>query len=237
MTEYIEEAEEPPRRRLRYDPSASCGEAAYRAAQRHSKVVRALKYVLPVLAILGAAAFWGSARFIDGDLANLIAMAQIDTKSNSVVMDKPHISGFEGTRRAYEVKADSAVQNLDDPKVVTFRKIDAHIGLEDAGVATIGAAIGVYNGNSNVLELKDGISITTNTGYAASFEAASVDLGKGSLSSSRPLEITTSEGSLRANAIEVSDRGKRIVFTGGVSVTYMPADVLAAAPVADAKPK
>lgn len=237
MTEYVEDAPEPPRRRLRYDPGASGGEAAYRAAQRHSRLVRALKYLLPGLAILGAVIFWASFRFIDGDLAKLIAMAQIDTKSNSVVMDKPHISGFEGTRRAYEINADSAVQSLDDPKVVTFRKIDARIGLEDAGVATIGAPTGVYNGNTNVLELNDGISIKTNTGYAASFEAASVDLGKGHLSSSRPLEITTQEGSLRANAIEVSDRGKRVVFTGGVSVTYLPAEELAAAPATGAQPK
>ena len=229
MTDYIEEAPEAPRRRLRYDPRASGGEAAYAAAQRHSRVVRTLKYVLPGLAVLGALVFWGSARVINGDLASLVAMAQIDAKSNSVVMDKPHISGFEGTRRAYEVKADSAMQSLDDPKIVTFNKIDAHVGLEDAGIATIGAAIGVYDGNSNQLELKDGISIKTTTGYAASFEAASVDLAKGSLSSTRPLTISTSEGSLRANSIEVTDRGKKIVFTGGVSVTYLPPGELAAA--------
>jgi lipopolysaccharide export system protein LptC len=228
MTEYVEVAPEPPRRRLRYDPRASGGEAAYRAAQRHSQVVRWLKYVLPGLAIVGALVFWASARVINSDLAGLIAAAQIDSKSNSVVMDKPHISGFEGTRRAYEVKADSASQSLDDPKVVTFHKIDAHVGLEDAGVATIGASVGVYNGNNNVLELKDGISIETNTGYAASFESASVDLGKGSLSSSRPIEIRTSEGNLRANAIEVVNRGKKIVFSGGVSVTYLPPAELAA---------
>ena len=237
MTDYVEEAPEPPRRRLRYDPRRTGGEDAYRAAQRHSRIVRALKYILPGLAIVAGLIFWGSAHFIPGDLANLIAMAQIDTKSNSVVMDKPHISGFEGTRRAYDVKADSASQSLDDPKVVTFRTVDAHIGLEDAGVATVAAATGVYNGNNNQLELKDGISIKTDTGYAAAFEAASVDLAKGSLTSSRPIEITTGEGSLRANAVEVSERGKKIVFSGGVSVTYMPPGELAAAPPASAQPK
>ena len=235
MTDYIEEAPEPPRRRLHYDPRSSGCEEAYRAAQRHSRIVRGLKYALPALAIVAVAVFWGSARHISGDLANLIALAQIDTKSNSVVMDKPHISGFEGTRRAYEVKADSAMQSLDDPKVVTFRKVDAHIGLEDAGIATVNAATGVYNGNSNMLDLKDGISIKTTTGYAASFESASVDLAKGSLSSSRPIEITTSEGSLRANSVEVSDRGKKIVFSGGVSVSYMPPDELAAPAAATPK--
>jgi lipopolysaccharide export system protein LptC len=157
-------------------------------------------------------------------------MSGIDTKSNSVVMDKPHISGFEGTRRAYEVKADSAVQSLDDPKVLTFRKINAHIGLEDAGTATVDAATGIYDGNSNTLQLKDGISISTDTGYSATAETAAVDFAKGSLTSTTPIEIHMAAGSLRANAVEVADRGKQVTFHGGVSVTWLPDDLKAATP-------
>jgi lipopolysaccharide export system protein LptC len=232
MTDYIDEA---PRRRLRYDPSRRGGEAAYRAAQRHSRIVRALKYILPALAILGGVIFWASARFIPSDLSDLVDQAGIDMQSNSVTMDKPHISGFEGTRRAYEVKADSAVQSLDDPKVLTFSKIDAHIGLEDAGVATVGAATGVYNGNDNTLHLKDGIAIDTDTGYSARTEAALVDFGAGSLVSDTPVQMQGKEGSIRADSVEVTDRGKHIIFRGGVSVTFNPPGDLVASPVPEAQ--
>ena len=183
MTDYIEDAP-PPRRRIHYDPNQVGGEAAYQAARRHSRLVGRLKFILPALAVGGAVVFWASARIIPSDLANLISMASIDVKSNSVVMDKPHISGFEGTRRAYEVKADSATQSLSDPKVLTFNTIDAHIGLDGAGIATVDAKTGVYDGNNNTLQLKDGIAIQTTTGYSAAIEAAAVDLAKGTLSSS-----------------------------------------------------
>jgi lipopolysaccharide export system protein LptC len=219
-----------PRRRIRYDPRRTGGEDAYQAARRHSRLVRALKFVLPGLAIAGVLLFWASAHFIPSDLASLISVAGIDAKSNSVVMDKPHISGFEGTRRAYEVKAESARQSLDDPKVLTFTAIDAHIGLDDASTATVGAATGIYNGNNNTLQLKDGIVIETTSGYSASIESAAVDLGKGSLVSDRPIELRSKDGTLRANAVEVSERGKHVVFKGGVSVTYMPPAELAQAP-------
>ena len=233
MTDYIQGA---PRRRIHYDPHRVGGEEAYRAARRHSRLVRILKFVLPGLAVVGAVVFWASVHFIPGDLANLISIAGIDAKSNSVVMREPHISGFEGTRRAYEVKADSAVQSLSDPKVLTFNAINAHIGLEDAGTATVDATTGVYNGNNNTLQLKDGIAIKTTNGYSASIQAAAVDLAKGSLTSSQPIEIRSKEGVLRADSMEVSDRGKHVIFRGGVSITYTPPAELATPPEAGSTP-
>ena len=235
MTDYRDETtfdrdEEPaPRSRIRYDPTRARGEQAFRAAHRHSRLVRRLKYSLPALAIAAAGLFWGTIRFMPSDLATIVSLSTVEAESNSVIMDKPRISGFEGTRRAYEVKADSAVQSLDDPKVMTFKTIDARVGIDAAGSATIDATTGVYDGNDDTLVLKDGIAIKTTTGYWASFKEAAIDLRKGSLISSQPIEIRTNEGTIRANAVEVSDHGKRIAFRNGVSVTYLPPGELAAA--------
>jgi len=217
-----DDAEPAPAARIRYNPPRNRDEDAYRKAERHSSLVRRLKFILPVLAVAGVVAFWATARVIPGDLAALVAIAGIDAKSNSVVMQKPHISGFEGTRRAYEVKADSAVQSLDDPKVVTFKQIVGRFGLDDAGVATVDAAIGVYDGNKNTLLLQDGVTMQTTNGYAGTFTEAAIDLGKGTLTSTKPLELSTAEGKIRANGVTVTERGKRIAFTNGVSVTYLP---------------
>lgn len=213
---------EPRAPRIRYNPPKERDPDAYRKATRHSALVRNLKFILPTLAILAIVAFWATARVIPGDLASLVAVATIDPKSNSVVMDKPHISGFESTRRAYEVKAESALQSLDDPKVVTFKTITGRFGLEDAGVATVNAGIGVYNGNNNTLVLKDGIDLKTDNGYAGTFSEAAIDLGKGTLTSSSPLELSSADGRIHANAVSISSNGKHILFTNGVSVTYLP---------------
>jgi lipopolysaccharide export system protein LptC len=211
-----------PARRVRYNPRDTRGEGAFAAAERHSRVVRVLKYVLPALAILGGVTFWASARVVPGDMAAIVQSAGIDVESNSVVMDKPHISGFEGTRRAYEVKADSAVQSLDDPKVVTFNEIDGRFGLDEAGVAQLDATTGIYDGNTNTLTLKDGIDVQTNTGYSATLQGAAIDLAKGTLVSDQPLELRTGEGSIKAGGVSVAERGKRVTFTGGVTVVFMP---------------
>ncbi len=226
----------PVRHHIRYDPGRRGGEKAYRAARHHSRVVRSLKIVLPTIAVLGILVFWASARFIPSDLAGLISSAGIDIKSNTVTMEAPHISGFEGTRRAYEVTAARAVQSLDDPKVLTFERINAHIGLgnDSTDTATVDATTGVYDGNKNTLGLKNGIVVQTTNGYSANLQQADIDLTKGSLVSSQPVEIHGKEGTLRANNMRASDRGKHIVFGGHVSVTFMPPAKLATAP-ADAE--
>ncbi|MEJ0011487.1 MAG: hypothetical protein WDM94_02450 [Bauldia sp.] len=213
---------EPRAPRIRYNPPKERDPDAYAKATRHSALVRNLKFILPTLAILAIVAFWATARVIPGDLASLVAVATIDPKSNSVVMDKPHISGFEGTRRAYEVKADSALQSLDDPKVVTFKTITGRFGLEDAGFATVNAATGVYNGNDNTLLLKDGMDLKTDNGYAGRLQEAAIDLGKGTLTSSSPLMFSTADGTIHANAVNITGNGKHILFSNGVSVTYLP---------------
>jgi len=234
MTDYTEDYSEdrPVRHRIHYDPTRRGGEEAYRTARRHSRLVRMLRIVLPAIAVAGILLFWASAHFIPSDLAGLISSAGIDLKSNSVVMNTPHISGFEGTKRAYEVKAARAIQSLDDPKVLTFEQISAHIGLDNAGTAIVDAGTGIYNGNNNTLQLKNGISVKTTSGYAATIQEAAVDLAKGTFRSSEPVEIHAKEGTVRANSIDVTDRGKSVVFRGGVSVTFMPPDKLATAPEA-----
>jgi lipopolysaccharide export system protein LptC len=209
-------------RRVRYNPQDSRDADAFGRAERHSRRVRVLKFALPALVVLGAVVFWGSARFVPSNMAAIVEAAGIDVDSNSVTMQKPQISGFEGTRRAYEVKADSAVQNLNDPKVVTFSAIDGRFGLDEAGEATLDATTGVYDGNTNTLTLKDGIDVQTDSGYSATLQGAAIDLAKGTLVSDQPLEIRTAEGNIRANGVSVSERGKRVTFTNGVSVVYMP---------------
>ena len=75
--------------------------------------------------------------------------------------------------------------------------------------------------------LKNGIAIVTDTGYSASVDQAALDLGKGSMVSTVPIEISGAQGSIRANAVSVSDRGKHVIFSGGVSVSFLPKGDLA----------
>lgn len=224
--------------RLRYNPQQIRSDEAFQKAQKHSRTVRRLRIVLPIVAVIAIGALWATARVIPGDLASLVAMSGIDIKSNSVVMQHPHISGFEGTRRAYEVRADSATQNLDDPKVVTFHQISGRFGLDQAGEATVNATTGIYDGNNNTLLLKDGARMQTTNGYSGTLAEAEIDLGKGTLVSNMPVSFSSADGNIHANAVTVTDRGKHLLFTNGVTLSFIPPDnMIGPAPVTQATPQ
>jgi len=217
MSELIEVPPAP--RRLRFDPRRITRED-YGSARRHSQRVRLLKFGLPGLAIVGAAIFFVTMHFDVG--GGPISLAGINIEQKKLVMQAPHISGFEGTRRAYDVKAARATQDLTNPKVFTLQQITATFGTGGDATAKLDAAIGIYNGNSNLLTLKKGIALVTSDGYRAKLVEAKVDIAKGALVSKSPVEITSGDGVLTANGIEVSERGKHVKFTGGVSLNFVP---------------
>lgn len=212
----------PRRRQFRYDPAKIRGEEVYGAARRHSGLVRWLKIVLPALAGTAVLAFVLAIRIVTSDIGDLFSLAGVSVDTKSLVMEKPHLSGFKGTEHSYEVHAERAVQDLSNPKVVRLEEIAAEFGLSDDVKVSLGAKAGTFDGDHQTLALSDGITVSSTNGYKAKLEAATVDFGKGNLVSDRPVEIRGAEGLIRSRKLSIRDRGKSIVFSGGVSVTYMP---------------
>lgn len=212
----------PQRRQFRYDPSKVRGEEVYSKARRHTGVVRWLKIILPALAGTAVLAFVLAIKIVTGDIVELFDIAGVTIDTKSLVMEKPHLSGFKGTEHSYEVVAERAVQDLANPKVVRLEKIDAEFGLTSDVKVSLDAEAGVFDGDKETLVLSDGINVSSTNGYAARLEAAAVDFESGQMSSDTPVEIRLTEGLIRARAMRVEDRGKKIIFSGGVSVTLVP---------------
>src|SRR5690606_5615954 len=133
------------------------------------------------------------------------------------------VSGFSGSRQSYELSATRAVQDLQNPKVVALEQVDAEIGLGGGeGTASVDAGSGIYDSEAETLILKEGIHVTTTSGYEARLEQANVDLKTGNLHSDNPFELFSASGTIRGNEMRISEGGKRILFTNGVSMTLTP---------------
>lgn len=237
MTEYYYEDEvedrppvPAPPRRIRFDPTRERGAEYFVRAHRHSRFVRWLKFGLPATAAAAVVGFVLVVQFAPGDAdvdaggPAVVSLSGINVESKSLVMEKPNISGFEGTRHAYEVEAAEAVQDLDNPKVITMKTITARIGIGGGATALIEATKGVFDSTGKTLVLDDGITIETTSGYKAKFQDARIDLDKGNLVSDKPVEISGQEGTINANSINVVDRGARVSFGGGVHLIVIPPD-------------
>ena len=107
MTEY---AEQPPARRIRFDPTRVRDERLYARAYSHSRWVRRMKFILPAVAIAAVAGFFLTMRVVTGTGEAVISNAGINVAQKSLEMKAPHISGFTGTKQSYELKALRALQ-------------------------------------------------------------------------------------------------------------------------------
>ena len=243
--------ESPPRRRkFRYDPAKIRGEEVFGAARRHSGLVRWLKIVLPALAGTAVLVFVLAIQIITSDIGELFTIAGMAVDTKSLVMEKPHLSGFKGTEHSYEVHAERAVQDLSNPKIVRLEEIAAEFGLSSDVKVSLGATAGVFDGDQETLSLSDGITVSSTNGFAAKLEAATVDFDEGTLTSDTPVEIRATgpdplandlgrkpvedkkpveesdqgagDAEIRAEPPHREDRRMRVRFSGGVSVTYVP---------------
>ena len=70
--------------------------------------------------------------------------------------------------------------------------------------------------------LSKGISLETTNGYKATLEDAQVDVGTSQMASSNPVTIVTEQATVKANAMELRDSGKYIMFKNGVTVFFTP---------------
>jgi lipopolysaccharide export system protein LptC len=161
----------------RIDTAVASDDGRYRAARRHSRLVGALRVLLPVIAVAATGGFLATAYV--GSSIPRVSFGGIDLKSNSLVMDNPHVSGFSGSRQSYKLSADRAVQNLKNPQVVTLEGIDARLGLEAGDAAALGAGRGIYDSGAETLSYATDHRQTSTRCEAG--QSRRVDLKKGTL--------------------------------------------------------
>lgn len=194
--------------------------AAQVAARRHSTLVRVLKFVLPVLAGLGAVVL--GARALLYTYAPDLKLPTVLFSQDGLTMVEPRLSG-RSRERAYEVTAARAVQSLEDPKKVRLERLDGRVELADKSWAKLEAKSGLYDGTRETLKLEDGLSVTTSNGYRIGTSLAEIDLSTGRMNGPGAIRIEGPIGVIEAGNLQVEDNGRSFTFGGGVRMTFVPA--------------
>lgn len=202
---------------------------AFATAERHSRRVRRLRVALPaaglVLALLVVG--WGIVTRIEIGLT----VGDLRITAEGLAMDAPRLSGSDGKGRTYEVTAESAVQDLSDPKIIRLSRIAAHVKQADGSTADFAATSGTYDAGGQTLVLSENITIRGSDGSAADLARAEIDLATGEVTSDAPVAFSSSLGSVKAEQMEVGDKGKSVTFGGGVKMTIDPNAVDTANPL------
>ena len=132
---------------------------------------------------------------------------KLGVQGSKITMELPRIAGFTRDLRAYELTAETAVQDIAKPDVIELQNLRAKMELQDKDVVEITAKSGTYNTKGDRIVLRDQIVVTSPQGYKALLREAAVDMKKGNVVSEQPVEIKLPNGTLKANRMEIVDSG------------------------------
>ncbi len=192
----------------------------FAAVRRHSRQVRVLRVVLPLLGVGAVVGFFVIARLAFPAALNLDA-ARLSVTRNSIIMDHPHLTGFDSRHHEYSIVASRAIQPLNNPGQVRLEDIQAKIESAD-GTTTITAEAGDYDHNKRLIRLLGAIAADTSSGYTLHLTDADVDLAGGTLVTENPVKIGYGDSTVTGKRFSASDGGKVIVVEGDVHTLLMP---------------
>lgn len=194
---------------------------AFQAARRHSKLVRRLRILLPAAGVSVILAFVVVTRFALPENLDLSA-ARLSVTPSSIIMERPHLKGFDRKEQEFSIKAERAVQALRNPNAVQLEAIVATMGRDGKVATTITAESGDYDRAKGTLQLRGKIAVDSAEGYAVRMTDADVDLGARTLVSPNPVTVTYGEHRTSGDSVSVTGGGDVIVLQGQVRTTLIP---------------
>lgn len=191
---------------------------AVRKAGRHSILVRVLRIGLPIGTVLGLAMLALFTYFKPMQMFDQLpsVSGKLAVQGSKITMELPRIAGFTRDSRAYELNAETAIQDIASPDVVELQNLRAKMEMQDKDVINLTANRGTYSTKADKVVLRDQIVVTSKQGYKALLREATVEMKKGNVVSDQPVILTLPNGKLNANRMEIFDSGEVIRFESGV---------------------
>lgn len=198
------------------------GSKVFKAAERHSRRVRVLKFALPAIAIIGAAVFSWFTFFSTSGLPNNISLDSAGVEDGKLVMTNPKLDGFTKDKLPYKMSAERALQQVGNSSVISLEGIDAEIPIGSDMRAQVKAKSGVFDNANRQLKLDSEISLVTSDGMTAKLKSADIDIAGNTMSTSQPVSVENKNGSIVADSMEITDGGKIVTFEKRVRLVIQP---------------
>lgn len=197
---------------------------------RHSRMVAAMRLVLPALAavLLGLLALW-SKFGLDGNRLLLDVRSAGPTTIDSMTMSNPHFEGIDEKKRPFNVTAERATQLDKNADIVDLKGPQADIMLENGAWLALSADSGRYGRKAQLLDLSGGVSLFHDQGYELHTPVLRVDLATSRASSDQAVQGQGPAGNLTGEGLVISNGGKRMLLTGRAHMKFHATDQLGTA--------
>jgi len=145
-----------------------------------------------------------------------LEVGNLVVSGTKVTMEAPRLAGFMPDQRPYELRAQTATQDIKNPKIVELNALDSTLEMEDKSTVRLRSRTGVFDSKAQLLDLRDDVFVQNSLGYEARMSQAYVDLGKGTVSSDTPVAVKLPNGTIDGQQLRITERGAVLRFDGGV---------------------
>lgn len=193
-----------------------------RVASKHTRTVRRLKVVLPLIAA-GTIAVFLMTVLNGAGIGPKIADIQIpQIVAENLKMKNPHYEGFQSDGGRYWVKAETAQQDLKTLTVVHLDGITGDLLDVKKQKTHLVAKRGTFDNKANTLELYNSINVTGDGGLNATLTHALVRTKEGVITSDQPSTITMGAGQILSNQLTIRQKTKEYTFVDNVRTHIKP---------------
>ena len=193
-------------------------------AQARSLIVRRLRVILPVIALVLIGALFFNTRTNVADDAFLDDFANLEAKPEELRSTNPRFAGVDDRGFPYEITADTALKppgGFDVAELVNPRARTN--GANDSTL--VSANRGVFQINSKVLELNDGVTLEHKIGddiYMLHTDTAVITISDETIHTTGAVEGEGAAGTLRADSMRAVNTEGRLIFEGNVRMRIYP---------------
>ena len=92
-------------------------------------------------------------------------------------------------------------------------------------MTTVDAESGIYDRGANTLDMNAPFTISMNNGVNADFQSAYLDINAGEMETKQPIAISMKGGSIIAQKLRMTDKGRVVTFEGMVRVNIEPSAI------------
>lgn len=179
----------------------------------HDRVVRALRFTLPLVIGVMAAVLVFSPFTERSEISFLLAKDKVDMATERLKVTRAEYRGQDAKGQPFALLAGSAVQKSSAEPIVRMTDLSGAISLED-GPATIVARDSAYNMESEKVAVPGLVRVRSANGYRIDASNVAVDLKTRSLMGRDGVNGTLNIGDFSANQLS-ADLDRRIVRLQG----------------------
>jgi len=179
----------------------------------HDRVIRVLRFGLPlVIGVVGAVLIF-SPFTQRAEVSFLLSKDKVEVAKERMKVTRAEYRGQDTKGQPFALVAGSAVQKSSAEPVVRMEQLSGAINLAD-GPATIAAAAGQYNMDTEQVAVPGAVRVRSANGYRIDASNVAIDLKSRSLMGSGGVTGTLNIGNFSANALS-ADLDTRVVRLQG----------------------